>query len=132
VLNHSENGWSSSIHYPLFERSGTQHIAMEFTPFCLLYRLHPRTPFYFPTQDCLIGLPGEYKLNVHNARQFAEEQIFVRLAAKNVLGLAQLRFHEYYNEGHIFVLYEPSDMAFINIYSLRLPKSNRTEARFTR
>ena len=56
----------------------------------------------------------------------------VRLATKDALKLAQLRFEDSYNKNHISTSYEPGDKVLVNIHSLQLPESKGPGAKFTR
>jgi hypothetical protein len=131
-INHSRSNWSSLLPYLALAYNNTPHTATKFTPSYLLYRFHPCAPFNLLTLDSSIGRPNEYEFNTPNAQQFTEEITAVRLATKNSLKLAQLRFEESYNKNHIFVPYEPGDQVLVNIHLLRLPESKGAGAKFTR
>jgi hypothetical protein len=131
-INHGRSNWSGLLPYLAFAYNNIPHTATKFPPSYLLYGFHPRAPFNLLTQDSSIGRPNNYEFNAPDAQQFAEEITSTRLAAKNSLKLAQLRFEESYNKKHIFVLYEPGDKVLVNIHSLRLPESKGMGAKFTR
>ena len=130
-INHNRNNWSSLLLYLTFTYNNTPHTATKFQPAYLLYRFHPCAPFNLLTKESSIGRPNEYDFHAPDAQQFAEDISAIRLAAKNALRLAQLRFEDSYNKNHIFVPYEPGDKVLINIHSLWLPESKGSGAKFT-
>ena len=99
--------------------------------FIALYSFHPCSPLSLLTQESSIGRPNKYQFNAPNAQQFTKEISAVRLAAKDSLQLAQLRFENSYNKNHIYTPYEPGDKVLVNIHSLQLPESKGPGAKFT-
>ena len=131
-INQNRDNWSSLLPYLAFTYNNTPHTATKFAPSYLLYGFHPRTPLDFFTNESSIERPNIYKFNAPDAQQFVEDITAVRLAAKDVLKLAQLRFEDSYNKNHIFVPYEPGDKVLVNIHSLNLPESKGPGAKFSR
>ena len=130
-INHNHNNWLSLLLYLAFAYNNTPHTVTKFQPAYLLYRFHPHAPFNLLMKESSIGRPNKYDFHAPDAQQFAEDISAVRLAAKNMLRLAQLRFEDSYNKNHIFVPYEPSDKVLINIHSLQLPESKGLGTKFT-
>ena len=131
-INLNKDNWASLLPYLAFAYNNTPHTAMKFTPSYLLYGFHPHAPINLLTNESSIERPNQYEFNAPDAKQFAEDISVVRLAAKDTLKLAQLRFENSYNKNHIFVLYVPGDKVLINIHSLQLPESKGTGAKFSR
>ena len=130
-INHNCNNWSSLLLYLAFTYNNTPHTATKFQPTYLLYGFHPCAPFNLLTKETSIGRPNEYDFHAPDAQQFAKDISAVRLATKNALRLAQLRYEDSYNKNHIFVPYEPSNKVLINIHSLWLLESKGLGAKFT-
>ena len=130
-INHNRNNWLSLLLYLAFAYNNTPHTATKLQPAYLLYGFHPRAPFNLLMKESSIGRPNKYDFHAPDTQQFAEDISAIRLAAKNALRLAQLRFEDSYNKNHIFVPYEPGDKVLINIHSLRLPESKGLGAKFT-
>ena len=131
-INRNRDNWSSLLPYLAFAYNNTPHTATIFMPSYLLYGFHPRSPLDFFTNESSIERLNIYEFNAPDAQQFVEDIAAVRLAAKDVLKLAQLRFEDSYNKNHIFVPYKPGDKVLVNIHSLNLPESKGLGAKFSR
>ena len=131
-INKDKNNWATLLPYLAFAYNTTPHTATKYPPSFLLYRFHPCSPFNLLTQESSIGRPNEYQFNAPDTQQFTEEITTVRLAARDALRLAQLRFENSYNKNHIYVPYEPGDKVLVNIHSLQLLESKGPGAKFTR
>jgi hypothetical protein len=80
-------------------------------------------PLDFLNSKDAIERPSTFVFNAPKAEQFAEEMSDIRTIAKDSLKLAQLRYQESYNKGHLPVTFEPGDFVLVNIHSLELPES---------
>ena len=130
-INHNHNNWSSLLPYLTFTYNNTPHTATKFQPTYLLYGFHPCAPFNLLMKESSIRRPNEYDFHAPDAQQFTEDISAVRLATKNALRLAQLRFEDSYNKNHIFIPYKPGNKVLINIHSLWLPESKGLGTKFT-
>src|SRR5258706_1528168 len=101
-INQSRDNWSSLLPYLTYAYNNTPHTATKFAPSYLLYRFHPRTPLEFLTTESSIERPNQYEFHSSDTQQFAEDIASFRLAVKDSMKLAQLRFKDSYNKNNIF------------------------------
>ena len=129
-ISRDRDNWASLLPYLAYAYNTTPHTATKYPLAFLLYSFHPHSPLSLLTQESSIRRPNEYQFNAPDAQQFTKEISAVRLAAKDSLQLAQLRFENSYNKNHIYTPYEPGDKVLVNIHSLQLPESKGPGAKF--